>query len=114
MSKGWKDSTRQSRLPKNWSTIRLRILRRDNYRCQWQGCGADATDVDHIKPNDDDSDANLQSLCGVHHASKSGREGAAARAKRLAHLRALTKRPTEQLPGTIPVHQRQPTGNKGW
>lgn len=74
----WETSDRRKRLPGNWGTIRKRILQRDGYRCQWPGCRVRATDVDHVIPDDDDSDANLASLCANHHAQKSSREGAAA------------------------------------
>ena len=39
-------------------------------------------EVDHVKPGDDHSDGNLQGICDPCHASKSGREGNAARGQR--------------------------------
>lgn len=80
--KAWEGSTRAERLPSNWSAIRRRILRRDGYRCQASGCGARATEVDHIIPNDDHSPENLQSLCSPHHLEKTLAEAAAARRER--------------------------------
>ena len=48
-------------------------------QCQTEGRVTVATDVDHITPHRGDPDrfwdrANLQGLCHVHHARKSGRE----------------------------------------
>lgn len=57
-----------------WQDARQRVLVRDGYRCQWQGCGALVTGkgeahIDHIEPHNEDrslffcSDAGLQTLC---------------------------------------------------
>ena len=82
----WRSSDRASRLPADWPKIRRRILKRDGYACRWIENGlpyiSRATDVDHVIPNDDDSDQNLQSLCGYHHGIKSSREGGQAFAAR--------------------------------
>lgn len=81
----WEGSDRASRLPSDWATRRLRVLRRDGYRCQWREddvpgiCGERGSDVDHINPGDDHSPENLQTLCRWHHARKSAAEGNAAR-----------------------------------
>ena len=76
----WAGSTRRSRLPKDWPRTRRRILRRDPV-CK--ECGdRPSTQVDHVKPGDDHSDGNLQGICDPCHASKSGREGNAARGQR--------------------------------
>ena len=77
--KAWEGSTRADRLPSNWDSIRRFVLRRDNYECQWPGCRATATEVDHVIPNDDHSPANLQSLCKPHHQRKTLAEAQAAR-----------------------------------
>jgi len=82
----WSGSNRRSRLPKNWPSIRRRILLRDGNRCQFRDpqfgwCKEPATDVDHIRAGDDHSDSNLQALCGYHHGKKSAGEGAAAARK---------------------------------
>jgi 5-methylcytosine-specific restriction endonuclease McrA len=84
-------SARAARLPADWSTRRVRALRRDGYRCQARDsagilCGSPANQVDHIKPNDDDSLDNLQSLCRWHHGRKSSAEGVAARRPRPSRL----------------------------
>jgi len=98
----WAGSTRRSRLPSDWPTIRGRILRRDGHRCTWidrgRRCTAEATEVDHRRNGDDHSDTNLRSLCEPHHARKSAAEGGRAPHKRNQHLRL---RPTEPHPGII-------------
>jgi 5-methylcytosine-specific restriction enzyme A len=99
---GWEGSTRKSRLPANWqSQIRPRILARDGFRCTWLEsgvrCAAKATDVDHIRPGDNHSDANLRSLCGPHHRRKSSSEG--GRAPRRVSRKYGVKRPEEAHPG---------------
>lgn len=93
MPSQWAGSTRRARLPRDWPAIRQRILKRDQRRCTWPGCGQPATDVDHIVAGDDHTDANLTSLCDPHHRAKSGREGAAARTY------VSPRRPAEQHPG---------------
>jgi 5-methylcytosine-specific restriction enzyme A len=86
MSGQWRGSTRRARLPKDWPTIRARILQRDGHRCTKQTidgrCDVAATDVDHVIPGDDHSDANLTSLCTDHHRAKTAREGARAVVRR--------------------------------
>ncbi|MEU4718388.1 HNH endonuclease [Nonomuraea dietziae] len=69
----WAGSDRRSRLPSNWTTIRLRVLRRDRFTCQRCGSG-DANQVDHIVRGDDHSLENLQALCGPCHKRKTLRE----------------------------------------
>jgi 5-methylcytosine-specific restriction protein A len=102
----WQGSTRLVRLPKDWQRRRQAVIRRDGGRCR--RCGAPgARDVDHIRPGDDHSLANLQLLCCRCHLPKSAREGstAAATARRARHL--THARPPEPHPGTI--HPRRPT-----
>lgn len=77
--KAWAGSTRAQRRPDGWKALRLRVLRRDAYRCQAPGCPAKATEVDHVIPNDDHDMANLQSLCTSCHSKKTQAEAAAAR-----------------------------------
>lgn len=101
----WENSTRRDRLPPDWPKRRLRILRRDKYLCQERLddgllCMGKATDVDHIKPGDDHSDDNLQSLCVLHHRRKSGREGAAANNAKRREIAARFKR-VEEHPGLL-------------
>ncbi|WP_438470768.1 HNH endonuclease [Streptomyces asiaticus] len=101
----WEGSDRRSRLPTDWTKIRLRVLRRDGGQCTalteaGARCVSDATDVDHVIPGDDHSEANLTSLCSWHHARKSSREGAAARNRK---KRAIERRflRTEAHPGLL-------------
>jgi 5-methylcytosine-specific restriction protein A len=67
------NSTRAKRLPSNWKTLRLRILRRDRHTCYV--CGQPADQVDHLNPGDDHSPHNLAAICRPCHMSKSGHEG---------------------------------------
>ena len=71
--KPWAGSTRAARLPRNWPTIRARILKRDGYRCYL--CGALADQVDHKQRGDNHSEHNLAAICGPCHRRKSGQEG---------------------------------------
>ena len=80
----WQDSTRKQRLPANWdSEIRPAVFGRDGDIC-WVCGERGADEVDHKTPGDDH---RLENLAPIHswrtrqacHASKSGREGAAAR-----------------------------------
>lgn len=94
-------SDRAARLPEDWSTRRVRVLRRDSYRCQARDslgvpCGALANQVDHVHPGDDHDEDNLQSLCRWHHARKSSAEGHAAR-----RPRPRQQREPERHPGAI-------------
>lgn len=96
-------SARASRLPADWTARRVRVLRRDGYRCQARDstgarCGEPANQVDHILPGDDHDLDNLQSLCRWHHARKSSAEGAAARRPRVTRTRA-----PEAHPGLLPA-----------
>jgi len=97
----WTDSDRRERLPEDWPRRRMRVLRRDNYRCQAVDslgvrCGAPANQVDHIDPGDNHDESNLQALCRWHHARKSSREGAAAR-----RPRPRQRREPEAHPGMV-------------
>ncbi|MFC4494925.1 HNH endonuclease [Streptomyces ovatisporus] len=103
MANNWSSSDRKARLPSNWAKLRLRVLRRDGYRCMHieitgSRCTADATDVDHIKAGDDHSMTNLQSLCREHHQVKTQQEAQAGR-RRGADSRA--KYPKAKHPGMI-------------
>lgn len=80
MPGGWEGSDRRARLPEDWSVRRVRVLRRDGYRCQWRMsdggiCGERGSDVDHVQRGDDHRLENLQTLCRYHHARKSSAEG---------------------------------------
>lgn len=98
MAGGWQHSDRKSRLPHDWAQRRIRVLRRDGYRCQHRDevgilCGAWANQVDHVERGDDHDEANLQALCRDHHAAKSSAEGVAAQPRR--------RRPPEPHPGLL-------------
>lgn len=89
----WETSNRKERLPRNWNALRMRVLRRDGFKCQ--ECGSRASEVDHIRPGDDHSLSNLQSLCSDCHSKKSSQEGVNQRRRN----RELRKRPEENHPG---------------
>lgn len=98
-------SARSRRLPPDWSSRRRAVLLRDGGVCQWRVesgviCGAPASDVDHIVPNDDDSLGNLRALCSEHHRRKTGGEGAAAARRRLLEVRSRFRR-VEPHPGLV-------------
>lgn len=78
--KAWGTSTRRSTLPPDWRRLRLRVLRRDRWRCRT--CGQPATEVDHIVPSTaggSDAMTNLQALCRRCHSTKTLAEAQAAR-----------------------------------
>jgi hypothetical protein len=98
-------SRRSVPLPPGWGTIATQILRRDRY-CQWGSipddgvpmdyiCGWPSTEVDHIGDPGDHRPSKLRGLCTSHHATRTGRQGAAARNK----LSPLRKRPPDKHPG---------------
>ena len=91
----WSGSDRAARLPRDWPRRRARVLRRDRL-CR-VCLLAPSTEVDHVIPGDDHSDANLQGICGRCHATKSGREGGRAAAAQ----RPSARRPPEPHPGLI-------------
>jgi 5-methylcytosine-specific restriction endonuclease McrA len=74
----WFGSTRKQRLPKDWTTRRLVVLKRDKGVCYI--CGEPGADtIDHVIPGDDHS---LHNLKAVHdkvaphcHRTKSSTEG---------------------------------------
>lgn len=102
---GWQNSGRRDRLPPDWAKLRKRVLRRDGWMCQWKledgrKCLRDANEVDHRRPGDDHSEANLRALCTWHHARKSAGEGArASAAKRKAIDMRFVR--TEEHPGLL-------------
>lgn len=81
----WQNSNRRDRLPPDWPQRRKYVLRRDHHECQTdiagEICGAKADQVDHIRPGDDHSYANLEAICEWCHGRKSSKEGNAARRK---------------------------------
>lgn len=65
----WANSTRRSRLPADWPKRRATVLKRDERICHI--CHQpDATEVDHIRPGDDHSLANLAPAHKVCHQRK--------------------------------------------
>ncbi len=95
----WDGSDRRQRLPRDWTRIRRRIIRRDGGVCAARysdglRCELPGTDVDHIVPGDDHRDSNLQLLCPWHHKHKSANEGGRAAAR----TRVQTRRPTATHP----------------
>lgn len=100
-SGGWKDSTRRTRLPKDWFQRRARVLRRDNGICHvCKLPGADS--VDHVIAGDAHDEANLKAIhkrpC---HARKSSREGGQAAGQARKARAAARFRPQEDHPGLI-------------
>ena len=101
---GWAGSNRRERLPRDWRRRRAAVLARDGHQCchirsdTGERCTEQATDVDHIRPGDDHSLDNLQSLCAWHHAKKTASEAADARARR---PRLSRKRPPGEHPGAL-------------
>jgi 5-methylcytosine-specific restriction protein A len=64
----------EHRMSPDWSTLRLEILRRDQWRCQL--CRAPANHVDHIRPRSaggTDHSSNLRALCAPCHHRETGR-----------------------------------------
>ncbi len=77
----WAGSDRRATLPRNWDTIRRRILERDGHRCQIRdpGCTTLAVEVDHIGDRDDHRDQMLRAACSPCHAHRSAMQGVEAR-----------------------------------
>ncbi|MFI0211942.1 HNH endonuclease [Streptomyces diastaticus] len=98
----WSTSDRRSRLPKNWASLRRRVIRRDGGQCtalhsDGRRCELPGTDVDHIVPDSlggSDDMSNLALCCAWHHRQKTGREGAAA----AALTRVTSACPVEEHP----------------
>ena len=69
-----KSALRDSGSTRHWRSIRSRILRRDQFICQY--CNQEATTVDHVIPRrlgGLDSDDNLVSSCRRCNLAKGGR-----------------------------------------
>lgn len=66
---------RERGLPRGWPRLCRKVLRRCGGRCEWMlpgvgvRCQRTATIVDHVKPGDDHSMANLRGLCAGHDAA---------------------------------------------
>lgn len=114
MPGGWQRTTPARPLPPDWPTRRLRVLRRDSYRCQTRSaagvlCGAHASAVDHLvnraRGGSDDED-NLAAICTRHHTEKTQAE--AAEGARLAREARPRFRPAETHPGALDPAQAPP------
>ena len=104
---------RRTELDARWyRSTRPRILRRDRYRCKWglvqEGpelgarlyeCQIRANQVDHIGDRNDNSDANLRSLCESHHQTRTGWQGNQASQRAHRDRKAQRNRPEEPHPG---------------
>jgi len=69
-----KSALRSTGSTRQWTKIRQRILRRDQFICFY--CGQEATTVDHVIPrrlNGNDSDDNLVASCRRCNLAKGGR-----------------------------------------
>jgi 5-methylcytosine-specific restriction enzyme A len=97
---------RTSDLPADWDKfIRPAILQRDPF-CLWGSlrddragidyvCGERSQEVDHIGDPANHEPYNLRGLCSSHHATRTGRQGAAA----MLALRPQRNRPPDKHPG---------------
>jgi hypothetical protein len=106
---GWNGSTRKGRLPEDWATLRVAVLRRDKGVCQVQGlikgskedqgssCSFVATEVDHVERGDNHALENLQAACRPCHLQKSVAEGHAQQAR----MRVARHRPSVVHPGLV-------------
>lgn len=80
----WDTSDRRDRLPDDWAIRRVRVLRRDGYRCRHIDstgvrCDVRGNQVDHIERGDNHDLTNLQTLCEFHHKQKTAAEAFEAR-----------------------------------
>ena len=69
-----KSALRSTGSTRQWTKIRQRILRRDQFICFY--CGQEATTVDHVIPrrlNGNDADDNLVASCRRCNLAKGGR-----------------------------------------
>jgi len=95
----WSTSSRRSRLPGDWASLRMLVKERAGGRCEANHhalrCNGVGTDADHIKQGDNHDLSNLQWLSRPCHDAKTARETAA----RNRQTAALKRRPVEQHPG---------------
>lgn len=105
----WSTSDRRQRLPSNWKSLRLVVLRRDSWRCQLQlpGCLEGASEVDHRVRGDNHALDNLQAVCSACHKKKTLAEAASARRRKRelrpdrGKVRSRRLRPVERHPGLV-------------
>lgn len=104
---GWEHSSRRSRLPGNWKSIREKVFRLKGRKCYvvyaGEPCHREATDIDHVVAGDNHDIDNLQPICRFHHALKSSREGNEAfrkmkRASRMRVEREFSNREVRPVP----------------
>lgn len=100
---GWQNSDRRQFLPPNWPQLREQRFKIDGYRCTAMlsddtRCTGPAEECDHIGKRTDHRIEKLRSLCSWHHARKSSREGAMAKAK-ILRANSQKFRRTEAHPG---------------
>jgi hypothetical protein len=91
-------------LPPNWGAIRAFVITRDP-QCTWGSIREDmaepgrclnrSTDADHTGDPNDHSPEALRGLCTNHHATRTGRQGAAGKAA----VMRTRKRPRDKHPG---------------
>lgn len=97
----WNPDVHGKHLPKNWRSIRVKVLRRDDYRCRF--CGAVATDVDHIGSRYNHNIENLRALCSSCHKKRTGKQGWTKWHQGRKRAKQMFRRPVEQHPGlTVP------------
>jgi hypothetical protein len=99
---------RSTPLPPAWDAIRAAVLARDPF-CRWGSlpsdmatpglCAERSVEADHTGAPDDHSLTSLRGLCRRHHATRTGRQGAEARAA----VMPTRRRPTERHPGYKPA-----------
>jgi hypothetical protein len=90
---------RRTPLPRGWARLVDEVLERDGC-CQWPDDGTPhggRLEVDHVGAHDDHRPENLRALCHDHHATRTGRQGAAVVNAR----RRQRRRPAEQHPGEV-------------
>lgn len=92
-------------LPRNWPTIRHRILTRDNWACQLRiHCnGTQATEVHHTGPPNNHADHLLLAACKHCHATITARQANQARRQKYSRLRE-----PEPHPGQLPHNPNPP------
>lgn len=99
----WGTSNRREELPKDWAKIRLRVLTRCRYRCEYVGpsgarCHERATDVDHAVNRLDHSIDSLKGLCPEHHKRKTAVE---SREGKVAKRRKGERKRKDDRPGAL-------------
>lgn len=95
----WNTSTRSSRLPKDWPSIKRQVKQRARGMCEatthQPSCDGIGAECDHILAGDNHGMDNLQWLSTPCHLAKTTAENAA----RNTATAQLKRRPQEQHPG---------------